>query len=206
MLFPHGKPALRRGFTLIELLVVIAIIAILAAILFPVFAKARERGKQTACLNNLKQFGIAFRTYADDADGYMPHDWRGVPEPGSRLPRAGGYDGGPIWPYVRSAAIYYCPSDPRPGKDLKFSYGYDWELRPVKLERVPAVPIQGDPRWGTLKQIYLLDEYAGHNQDVNRNKVDDDYERHGKGCNLLLSDGHVKFIKGYNYATGAGTH
>ncbi|HEY3266155.1 MAG TPA: prepilin-type N-terminal cleavage/methylation domain-containing protein [Armatimonadota bacterium] len=62
----------RRGFTLIELLVVIAIIAILAAILFPVFAKARERAKSTTCLNNLKQLGIAMRMYADDNDGGYP--------------------------------------------------------------------------------------------------------------------------------------
>lgn len=214
MLFPRGKPASGRGFTLIELLVVIAIIAILAAILFPVFAKARERGRQTACLNNLKQFGVAFRTYADDADGYMPHDWRGVPEPGANFARGGGYDGGPIWPYVQSTAIYYCPSDPRPGKDQKYSYGYDWTLfawnggsaRPFKLDRVPVVPIPGDPRWGAMNKLYILDEWAGHNQDRNRNKVDDDYERHGKGCNMLMSDAHVKFIKGYNYATGEGTH
>ncbi|HEY3414661.1 MAG TPA: prepilin-type N-terminal cleavage/methylation domain-containing protein [Armatimonadota bacterium] len=212
MLSPRGRTAPCRGFTLIELLVVIAIIAILAAILFPVFAKARERAKQTECLNNLKQFGVAFRTYADDSDGYMPHDWRGVPEPGSRLSRAGSTDGGPIWPYVNSTGIYYCPSDPRPGRDQKYSYGYDWNLfswsgqKPYKLDRVPGTPIIGDPKWGTVKGIYVLDEWAGHGQDRNHNGVDDDYERHGKGCNVLLSDGHVKFIKGYNYATGAGTH
>jgi prepilin-type N-terminal cleavage/methylation domain-containing protein len=62
----------RRAFTLIELLVVIAIIAILAAILFPVFAKARERAKSTTCLNNLKQIGTAFRMYANDHDDAYP--------------------------------------------------------------------------------------------------------------------------------------
>jgi prepilin-type N-terminal cleavage/methylation domain-containing protein len=61
-----------RGFTLIELLVVIAIIAILAAILFPVFARARERAKSTTCLNNLKQIGISMRLYADDNEGGFP--------------------------------------------------------------------------------------------------------------------------------------
>ncbi len=61
-----------RGFTLIELLVVIAIIAILAAILFPVFAAARENGRKAVCFSNLKQVGIQFRMYSDDNKGFMP--------------------------------------------------------------------------------------------------------------------------------------
>lgn len=62
----------RRGFTLIELLVVIAIIAILAAILFPVFAQAREKARQTTCVSNLKQIGTAFMMYVQDYDETYP--------------------------------------------------------------------------------------------------------------------------------------
>ncbi len=74
----------RRGFTLIELLVVIAIIAILAAILFPVFAQAREKARQTTCTSNLKQIGTAFMMYVQDYDETYP-PWTGMcPDPSLR--------------------------------------------------------------------------------------------------------------------------
>jgi len=89
----------RRGFTLIELLVVIAIIAILAAILFPVFAQAREKARQTVCASNLKQIGTAFAMYLMDYDERLP-DRRDLK---ASLP--GGYRPWSSWP----------PSDPRTG-------------------------------------------------------------------------------------------
>jgi prepilin-type N-terminal cleavage/methylation domain-containing protein/prepilin-type processing-associated H-X9-DG protein len=94
----------RRGFTLIELLVVIAIIAILAAILFPVFAHARERARQTSCLNNLKQYGTAMHMYLDDWDEQLIYsrDWPGL-----------GQDWGWInsmRSYNKSILLWHCPS------------------------------------------------------------------------------------------------
>src|SRR4051794_23995459 len=72
-LFPSGQRLHHKAFTLIELLVVIAIIAILAAILFPVFAQAKEAAKKTTCISNQKQISIGWRLYADDYDGnYVP--------------------------------------------------------------------------------------------------------------------------------------
>jgi len=88
----------RFGFTLIELLVVIAIIAILAAILFPVFAKVREKARQTSCASNMKQLGLAFAQYTEDYDETM-----------MSLP-LGGW-AGKTYPYVKSRQVYVCPDD-----------------------------------------------------------------------------------------------
>jgi prepilin-type N-terminal cleavage/methylation domain-containing protein/prepilin-type processing-associated H-X9-DG protein len=94
-----------RGFTLIELLVVIAIIAILAAILFPVFARARAKARQASCQSNLKQIGLAFAMYVGDQDGGLPDCLMGRDTPDRRVPwyRC-------IEPYVKNEQIFWCPS------------------------------------------------------------------------------------------------
>jgi prepilin-type N-terminal cleavage/methylation domain-containing protein/prepilin-type processing-associated H-X9-DG protein len=97
----------RNGFTLIELLVVIAIIAILAAILFPVFAKAREKARQTACLSNVKQLSLAVQMYAQDYDEKLPRHCPCCP---SGPPYGHTCAMAEIFPYVKSSALYSCPS------------------------------------------------------------------------------------------------
>jgi prepilin-type N-terminal cleavage/methylation domain-containing protein/prepilin-type processing-associated H-X9-DG protein len=108
----------RRGFTLIELLVVMAIISILASILFPVFAKAREKARQTSCLSNNKQIGSAWMMYEMDADGLVPVRC-------GRTTNRFGQWGDIYWqeilmPYVKNVPIYKCPSAGG------FFYGYDY--------------------------------------------------------------------------------
>ena len=93
----------QKGFTLIELLVVIAIIAILAAILFPVFAKVREKARQTSCVSNMKQLGTGLTQYQQDNDETFPPDLNSGYEHGW---------GEAIYTYVKSAGVYACPDDP----------------------------------------------------------------------------------------------
>src|SRR5471032_1752630 len=104
----QGEVTRRKGFTLIELLVVIAIIAILAAILFPVFARARENARRASCQSNLKQIGLGMLQYAQDYDERIPFGvFAGY---GNSLPDGIGW-AGPLYPYLKSAQIFVCPSD-----------------------------------------------------------------------------------------------
>jgi len=99
----------KQGFTLIELLVVIAIIAILAAILFPVFAKVREKARQTSCLSNMKQIGLAITQYVQDNNEYFPAGYTIQPS-GSWGNFGAGWAGG-TEPYIKSTSIFTCPDD-----------------------------------------------------------------------------------------------
>ncbi len=152
---PTGR---HRGFTLIELLVVIAIIALLAAILFPVFAQARERGRQTACLSNLKQLATAMVLYSEDHDELFPPTVGRQPGetlifPMSWMAR--------LQPYLKSTAVFIDPSSGHPNRDWRVSgdlmanYSYPPSRRATGHEMdVLDAPPFGRALWEGLGGFY----------------------------------------------------
>ena len=125
------------GFTLIELLVVIAIIAILAAILFPVFARARENARRSSCQSNEKNLALSIMQYTQDYDEKLPSHWTD----------GGSYEGSKLqWvntlqPYVKNFQVFFCPSSSKNSgaavTSANIAYGYNWQN--LNLQSLAAV-------------------------------------------------------------------
>ncbi len=131
-----------RAFTLVEILVVIAVVALLAAILFPAFYRAREAARRVSCASNLQQIGLALRQYSQDFNGYYPLAYAQVASNPDPLPDADGQVRRYSWatqifPYVHSADTFRCPSNPKNGLsatapdakqplDIPVSYVCNW--------------------------------------------------------------------------------
>lgn len=130
-----------RGFTLIELLVVIAIIAILAAILFPVFARARENARRSSCQSNLKQIALGFAQYTQDYDEFYPWGWDRTTAPGTWPGYNTSASEPVLWPaklqpYLKSKQIFKCPSIERSGlghhcNSFNYQSRFRWETDTV---------------------------------------------------------------------------
>lgn len=129
-----GNWVRKRGFTLIELLVVIAIIAILAAILFPVFAQAKAAAKKTACLSNQKQIGTAGIMYASDHDDYMPA-WAALSPPVNGGNTSFMPPDRQLAPYTKSDHIWTCPVDSAPRRPVTQVPWWDGSYAAKKIYR-----------------------------------------------------------------------
>lgn len=119
------RASLRCAFTLIELLVVIAILALLAAILFPVFARARENARRTNCQSNLKQIGLGLLAYTQDYDEVFTADWYGLDTEATQplgTPNGRYKWMDAIYPYVRNEQVFNCPSQTFSGNFGRYSY------------------------------------------------------------------------------------
>ncbi|MBI5831549.1 MAG: DUF1559 domain-containing protein [Armatimonadetes bacterium] len=197
----------RRGFTLIEMLVVIAIIAILAAILFPVFAKAREKARQSSCSSNLKQIGLAMIQYRQDYDETTP--WYVNGASWNTWAAGTAYWGRFYEPYAKSQQIFRCPSAASTdsagstgGADngVNANYGLNgyYENKTDAVVTAPSDKIVVHDSWETRLDDNgdMLCPQTGQTLNLTQWRAYParvwEYWRHNETCNLLFYDGHVK--------------
>jgi prepilin-type N-terminal cleavage/methylation domain-containing protein/prepilin-type processing-associated H-X9-DG protein len=227
---PEKRPSARAnsGFTLIELLVVIAIIAVLAAMLFPVFAQAREKGRATSCLCNLKQITLATQMYAQDYDETLgmagtfctlsdDHDLTcTITDPlVSQLP-----------PYTKNRQILFCPNRTLQSLDCGgpcFGYGYNWGLyngwddgtgllRPVRVFNPHEYLLQGKALaeiTQTARTFLVGDTWANpphFSLDIYLNWFGPGSARHTRSMNFGFVDGHAKPMRMRHGVTNADTY
>ena len=199
----------RLGFTLIELLVVIAIIALLAAILFPVFARARENARKSSCANNLKQIGLGLQQYAQDNDETLTRGWYGSGNSGSDLTDKYKWMDC-IYPYVKSEQLFNCPSHTITTK-YRFRNGTNYGSYAGNV----AYWGQADPGGPMLKSLPEIEapaetvfatdgggnfEIAWQNSAANPTvtkvgnvpALNEVRARHLEAANVVFVDGHVK--------------
>lgn len=207
------------GFTLIELLVVIALIAILAAILFPVFAQAREKGRAAACLSNCRQLGTAGMLYTQDWDEkYSPFPYSVTV--GGQLRSVSVLD--MLSPYIHSTGVYTCPSGPT---DIDYelflmgtpaqggcyggsigvpsgTYRYTGYATNISLFQTPPLGQGEVPRPAETTFVYdgrFSCPPLGTFQALN---MPGRPPRHQEGVNVTYADGHAKYLKARLVANG----
>jgi prepilin-type N-terminal cleavage/methylation domain-containing protein/prepilin-type processing-associated H-X9-DG protein len=189
-----------KAFTLIELLVVIAIISILAAILFPVFARARENARRASCQSNQKQIALGITMYVQDYDETFPPHY-----PAGFTPAYAGQWENVSEPYVKSTQLYICPSDSthlRTTTSLinsnNLSYGYNYAYLNYKKLAAINYPsetlLTGDGGLNVNPYVIHYSTSTYLPSDI-----------HLEGCNFSFVDGHVKWMKAKTVIADYGT-
>lgn len=199
------------GFTLIELLVAVAIVAVIAAILFPVFAGVRERGRRTVCQSNLKQLALAMQQYVQDNEGAYPVDVRYESQNCyAEWPKA-------IFPYVKDIQVFRCPDHPRgnaePGDgnvdDLP-AIDMDYEYNVARLNTLLPGPNSIANAHGSHESVLATPSTIWLNMETYWSDNDDDHyfrevtsscgrrfrgnTLHSGAGNYSYVDGHVKWL------------
>jgi prepilin-type N-terminal cleavage/methylation domain-containing protein/prepilin-type processing-associated H-X9-DG protein len=196
---------IRRGFTLIELLVVIAIIAILAAILFPVFARAREAARKSSCQSNLKQIGTAFLMYVQDYDETWPNIWNGVVDINLAPPT--GYNWAwAVQPYIKNTQVFRCPSDTqRVGSSYNANNQIDNNSDAAIVAPADTIVAMDGftdnngnyAQTNTTTGNGLNCDYTMWDATSRATRRDVGLPRHSDTNNILWADGHVKTSKAF---------
>jgi prepilin-type processing-associated H-X9-DG protein/prepilin-type N-terminal cleavage/methylation domain-containing protein len=197
----------RAAFTLIELLVVMAIIAMLAGLSLPALARAKARGKQVACMSNLRQIGLAFRLYADEHDGWLPTTTHGAGSNASWIFQLAGY-------VAHVDRIRICPSDPK-GLERLTNHATSYTLNefvfvdltdPFGRRLESYRKLDAIPKPALTFLTFEIADSAGANvmNDHTHSRqwhlgwsavtADIQPDRHGASANYLFADGHVEAI------------
>jgi prepilin-type N-terminal cleavage/methylation domain-containing protein/prepilin-type processing-associated H-X9-DG protein len=214
---PTSVPVCRGGFTLLELLVVIAIIALIAALLFPVFASAREKARQISCASNEKQIGLGYLQYMSDYDEKVPEPrgWTGF-----------------VYPYFQNVQVFKCPDD-TPNATVSYMINDQLSGNPTDGSQFGSIATWTSPASTVMAaecegQFYplhpealnidsprLLTDVGGPDPNWGRGAagalggrsisvyfVYGPTGRHMGGSNFLLCDGHVKWLRGDQISSG----
>ena len=210
---PH--PWTHGAFTLIELLVVITIIALLTSLLLPALAKAKEKSRSTQCMSNLRQWGLAFHTYADENDDFLPRRGQGVQmlfqieRPDDWFNALPPYLGSPSFQHLvatsnRPAAnvqsVFICPTATDPGEKYFLPYGMNMNLSPRNLPRATRFSEIAHP--GSV--VALADAPGPYASTFPSTRAYSPAPRHHARVNLVFLGGQVQGFRGDYVGCGVG--